>query len=85
MDIATKTGLDAAKTASKRVVQKTPQATGNFIGNKIADKIPSIGKSKNKQKEDGKKNESNEVEEIYISPVNRQKNYWWLKTVLGIV
>ena len=40
MDIATKTGIDAAKTASKRVVQKT-----DLIGNKIADKITSIGKT----------------------------------------
>ena len=28
MDAATKTGIDAAKTASKRVVQKTVEATG---------------------------------------------------------
>ena len=28
MDTATKTGLDAAKTASKKVVQKTAEATG---------------------------------------------------------
>ena len=27
MDAATKTGIDAAKTASKRVVQKTAEAT----------------------------------------------------------
>ena len=41
MDTATKTGIDAAKAASKRVVQKTAEATGRFIGNKIADKITS--------------------------------------------
>ena len=35
MDAATKTGIDAAKTASKRVVQKTAEATGDLIGNKI--------------------------------------------------
>ena len=39
MDAATKTGIDAAKTASKRVVQKTAEATGDFIGNEIADKL----------------------------------------------
>ena len=44
MDTATKTGIDAAKTASKRVV-----ATGDLIGNKIADKITSIGKPKGKE------------------------------------
>ena len=65
MDTATKTGIDAAKTASKRVVQKTAEATGDLIGNKIADKITSIGKSKEKQK-------ANKVEEIYIAPEERQ-------------
>ena len=50
MDTATKTGIDAAKTASKRVVQKTAEATGDLIGNKIADKITSIGKPKKKGK-----------------------------------
>ena len=29
--------MDAAKTASKRVVQKTAEATGDLIGNAIAD------------------------------------------------
>ena len=37
MDTATKTGIDAAKTASKRVVQKTAEAAGDLIGNKMAD------------------------------------------------
>ena len=48
MVTATKTGLYAAKTASKRVVQKTAEATEDFIGNKIADKTTLVGKSKNK-------------------------------------
>ena len=69
MDTATKTGLDAAKTASKRVVQKPIEATGYFIGNKIADKITSVGKSKNKEKKD----EANEVKEIYIPPEKKQQ------------
>ena len=43
MDAATKTEMDAAKIASKRVVQKTTEATGNLIGNRI-------GKSKEKEK-----------------------------------
>ena len=46
MDTATKTRIDAAKTASKKVVQKTAEATGDLIGNKTADKITSIGKPK---------------------------------------
>ena len=70
MGTATKTGIDAAKTASKRVVQKTAKATGE-IGIKIADQITSVGKSKNKQK--GNKDETNEEEEIYIPPEKRQK------------
>ena len=50
MDAATKTEIDATKTASKRVDQKTAEATGDLIGNKIADKITSAGKSKSKGK-----------------------------------
>ena len=50
MDTATKTGIDAAKTASKRVVQKNEEATGDLIGNIIADRITSVGKLKSKQK-----------------------------------
>ena len=38
MDTSKKTGMDTAKTASKRVVQKRAEATGGLIGNKIADK-----------------------------------------------
>ena len=64
MDTATKTGIDAAKTTSKRVVQKTAEATGDLIGNKVVDKITSIGKSKKKTKE---------TEEIYIPPEKRQQ------------
>ena len=52
MDTATKTGIDAAKIASKRVIQKTAEAAGDLIENKIADKITSIGKTKRKEKED---------------------------------
>ena len=55
MDTATKTGIDAAKTAFKRVVQKTAEDTGDLIGNKIADKITSVGKPKEKEKEKQKK------------------------------
>ena len=39
IDTATKTGLDAAKNASKKVIHKTAEATGELIGNKIAGKI----------------------------------------------
>ena len=64
IDTATKTGIDAAKPTSKRVVQKTAEATGDLISNKIADKITSIGKSKEK---------TNKPEEIYIPPEKRQQ------------
>ena len=64
IDIATKTGIDAAKIASKRVVQKTAETTGDLIGNEIADKITSIGKAKEKIKE---------IEEIHISPEKRNQ------------
>ena len=50
IDTATKTRIDAAKTASKRVVQKTAKATGELIGNNIAEKITSVGETKNKEK-----------------------------------
>ena len=48
MDTVTKTGMDAAKVASKRILQKTAEATGDLMGNKIADKTTSIGKPKEK-------------------------------------
>ena len=64
IDTATKIGIDAAETASKRVVQKTAEATGDLIRNKIADKIFSLGKTKSKEKED-------ERQEIYIPPEKR--------------
>ena len=50
MDTETKTGIDAAKTASKRVVQETAEATGDLIRNKTADRITSLGKTKSKEK-----------------------------------
>ena len=66
MDTATKTGMDSAKAASKRIVQKTAEDTGDLIGNKIAGKITSIGKPKEKEK-------AKEIEEIYIPLEKRQE------------
>ena len=66
MNTATKTGIDAAKTASKRVVQKTAEATGDLIRNKIGAKITSLDKTKSKEKED-------ERQEIYIPLEIRQQ------------
>ena len=69
IDTVTKTRTNAAKIASKRVVRKTAEVTGDLIRNKIADKITSLGKSKNKEKE----NDTNKVEEIYIPPKKIQQ------------
>ena len=66
MNTATKTGVDAAKTASKRLVQKTAATTDDLIGNKIADKITSLGESKSKEKEDKR-------QKIYIPPEKRHQ------------
>ena len=66
MGTATKTGIDAAKAASKRVVQKTVEETGDLMGNEIAIKITSINKTKSKEKEE-------ERQEIYIRPEKRQQ------------
>ena len=52
MDTATETGMNAAKAASKRVVQKNAGATGDLIGKKIGKKITSLGKTKSKEKGD---------------------------------
>ena len=75
INTATKTWIDAAKTASKRVGQKTVEATEDLIGNKMGDKITSVGKPKKKEEK------TNKVEEIYIPPGKRQQtidNLKWL-------
>ena len=74
VDTATKTGIDAGKTASKWVVQKTAEATRCLIGNKIADKIISLGKTKSKEKKWKTKN--------LHTTRKKTANYWSLKTVL---
>ena len=51
-------GLNALKTASKKIVHKAVEATGEFIGNKITDKI--VKPNENPRK----------VEEIIIPPEN---------------
>ena len=66
MDTAKKTGIDAAKTASKWLNQKTAETTEDLIGNKIADKITLLGKTTSKEK-------GNERQEIYIPPEKREK------------
>ena len=46
IDTAAKTGIDATKIVSKRLVQETAEATGDLLGNKTGDKITSVGLSK---------------------------------------
>ena len=65
MDTATKTGIDAAKSESQTVVQKTAEATGDLIGTKISHKITSIGKPKEK--------ETSKTEDVYIPAEKRQQ------------
>ena len=60
MDTATEIEIDAAKTASKRVVQETAEAAGNLIGDEMA---------KTRSKED----ETNKRQEIYIPTEKKQK------------
>ena len=69
MDAARKTGINAGKTASKRVVQITAETTGDLNGCKIANKTTSVSKTKSKEKED----ETNKRQEIYILLEERQQ------------
>ena len=55
MYIATKTGIDAAKTPSEIVFQKTAEAIADLTGNKIAGKITLAGKSESKPKKKKKR------------------------------
>ena len=71
MDTATKTGIYVAKTASKKVVQKTAEATRDLTENKIADEITSIGKPKEKEKEKTKKKKKKKKFIFYLKKDNR--------------
>ena len=65
MDTATKTGLDALKTASTKFVHKAAEATVQLIRNKIAEKFvkPKHGSNEN----------SRNVDEIVIPPEKREQ------------
>ena len=69
IDTTKKQGSEFAKTAGKKIVQRSAKATGDLIANKIANEITSLGKSKNKEKE----NETNQEEAIIIPPEKRQQ------------
>ena len=71
LDTATKTGLDALKATSKKVVHKAAEGTGVSIGNKIAGKIV-------KPKPLPAENSRN-VEEIIVPPGKRVLKFIVLK------
>ena len=78
MDTDTKTGLDPAKTASKKVLHKTAEVTGEMIGNKILKKNSGkIVKPKPLPAENSKN-----VVEINIPPEKREEILNELKQVL---
>lgn len=62
--------IDAAKSASKRLAQKTAEATGDRIGNTIINKTTSAGRLETK--ESSQNNGMNETQEIYIPSEKRQ-------------
>ena len=74
VDTATKSVIDAIKTASKRAIQKTAEVIGDLVGNKIADKITSVSKKSTKKlptiDEDA---ELTTPQKRYISPEERQQ------------
>ena len=55
IDTTTKTGVYAANTASKRVVQKTAEAKGDLIGNKVKIKIKLLQQINQKKMIKGRK------------------------------
>ena len=82
-DHAKQSAIDALKTISKRIVQKTAETTGDLIGNKIADavaklhngRIMELSRSSPQNNPEAVTNEHNKEipKERYISPEERQK------------
>ena len=58
--------MDAAKTASKRNVQKKTETTRDLTRTRIADKITLVGKLKSKERAED--DETNETQELCIPP-----------------
>ena len=58
--------MDAAKTASKRNVQKRTETTIDLTRTRIADKITLVGKLKSKERAED--DETNETQELCIPP-----------------
>ena len=76
MDAATKIGIDAAKTDSKQVFQKTAEAVRvDLIGKKIADKLLHQVKQKiNKKKTKDKKSTYHQNKQIQMKQANKIQN-----------
>ena len=72
------TGLDALKTASKKVVHETAATTGEFIANKIADTVAKLNDNKIVKTDENSRN----VEEIIILPEKREEMLNKLRQVL---
>ena len=72
---AKKSGIDALKITSKRVIQKkTAETTGDLIGNKIANRITNVSRSLPQSNSGTITNERDKEipKERYISPKERQ-------------
>ena len=63
--------MDAAKTVSKRNVQKRTETTRDLTRTRIADKITSVGKLKSKERAED--DETNETQELCIPPEKLQR------------
>ena len=78
LDHVKQSGIDAFKTAPKKVIQKAAEITGYLIGNKTTNKISKVSKKK-KIQQNNLETVRNELDkempkEIYISRRNRE-NY----------
>ena len=75
LDHAKKSGTDALKTTSKRVIQKTAEVTGDLISNKIADGITKISKNsrQNSSETVANKHDKEITKQRYIFPKERQE------------
>ena len=67
------TGLDASKSASKKVVHKAAEATGEFIENKIADALAKLNNDKIVKQKSVTDENSRNFEEIIIPPEKREE------------
>ena len=68
-----KSTIDAIKTVSKRVIQKTAEATSDLIGSKIADRVANISKSPKELYSFTDERETETPRERCISPEKRQQ------------